>query len=56
MEIPENLLTYIKEQAKIVHHGRITIEINQTIPKMDVVVESRERFIPKKEDKKVKGN
>ena len=54
MEIPENLLNYIKDQAKKVHHGRITIEINATNNKMDVVVESRERFGPKnpKDDSK----
>lgn len=53
MEIPDNLLNYIKEQANKVHHGRITIEINDTAHKMDVVVESRERFFGKE---KVEGN
>lgn len=51
MKIPDNLISYIKEQAGKVHHGRITIEINETIPKIDVVVEHRQRFIEKEKKK-----
>ena len=51
MEIPENLFNYIKDQAKKVHHGRITIEINKTSNKMDVIVESRQRFYDKNKEK-----
>lgn len=50
-EIPDDLLNYIKEQAKKIHHGRITIEINQSSRKMDVIVESRERFYGKNGEK-----
>lgn len=45
VEIPQNLLEYIAEQARGIHHGVIRIEINTDTPhKIDVVTESRERF------------
>lgn len=45
VDIPQNLLDYIAEQAKGIHHGVIRIEINTDTPhKIDVVTESRERF------------
>ena len=45
VEIPQNLLDYIAEQARGIHHGVIRIEINTDTPhKVDVVTESRERF------------
>jgi len=44
MTIPENLLDYVKSEAEKVHHGRIIIELNKTSDKIDVIIESRERF------------
>lgn len=45
VEIPQNLLDYIAEQARGIHHGVIRIEINTGMPhKIDVITESRERF------------
>ena len=44
MELNENIIWYIKEEAKRIHHGCIKIEINTTSKKIDVVTESRERF------------
>lgn len=45
VEIPQNLLDYISEQARNIHHGVIRVEINTDAPhKIDVVTESRERF------------
>ena len=44
MNIPDNLLKYVQSEARRIHHGRITIELNETSNKMDVIVESRERF------------
>lgn len=45
VEIPQNLLNHIKDEAGRIHHGRIIIEINADKPgKVDVITESRERF------------
>jgi len=44
MDLPDNLLTFIKTEAKRIHHGSITIELNKTANKIDVVCGSRERF------------
>lgn len=45
VEIPQNLVDYIMEQARGIHHGVIRIEINADTPhKIDVITESRERF------------
>lgn len=44
MEIPENLLAFIKTEARRIHHGRIIIELNATSDKIDVITELRERF------------
>lgn len=44
MNIPNNLVDFIKSEAKRVHHGRIILEINETSDKVDVITESRERF------------
>jgi len=54
MEIPNNLMDYVKSEAKRVHHGKVIIEINQTSDKIDVVTESRERFIRNNKNKEMR--
>lgn len=45
VDIPQNMLDYIAEAARGIHHGTIRIEINADTPhKVDVITESRERF------------
>lgn len=44
MIIPENLLTYIKEESKKIKHGKIIININEINKHVDVTVENTERF------------
>lgn len=45
VEIPQNMLDYIAEAARGIHHGTIRIELNADTPhKVDVITESRERF------------
>ena len=46
MKLPENIIEFIKQEASRIHHGKIIIELNETSDKIDVVVESRERFLP----------
>jgi hypothetical protein len=47
VHLPDNLLAYIKQEAERMHHGRIIIEVNVDKPdKIDVITESRERFVP----------
>lgn len=52
MELNDKLIAHLRKEAKDVHHGRITIELNETANKIDIVTESRERF--KNEPKPVK--
>lgn len=52
MEIPEALISFIKEEATRVHHGKIIIEINETAKKIDVITEARTRFLDKGIEKK----
>lgn len=52
MKLPENIIDFIKAEANRIHHGKIIIEINETSDKIDVVVESRERFKPDDKEKK----
>lgn len=47
MEIPETLFAHIKNEARSVQHGRVTIEINESAGKIDVVTESRKRWSSK---------
>lgn len=48
VEIPENLLQYIREECTRIHHGTIRIEINADKPdKIDVITEYRQRFSEK---------
>lgn len=54
MEIPNNLMDFVKSEAKRVHHGRVIIEINQTSDKLDVVTESRERFVRQGKEKEMR--
>lgn len=45
VNIPDNLLQFIREEASRIHHGKIVIEINRDKPnKIDVVTEHRQRF------------
>jgi len=44
IELPEEIVQHIKEEARRIHHGQITIELNATSGKIDVVSGSRERF------------
>ena len=45
VEIPQNMLDYIADAARGIHHGTIRVEINADTPhKVDVITESRERF------------
>lgn len=45
VEIPQNLVDYIVETARSIHHGTIRIELNADNPhKVDVITETRERF------------
>jgi hypothetical protein len=45
VEIPQTVLDLIKETARSMRYGEIRIEIRADRPrKVDVVVESRERF------------
>lgn len=55
MRIPDNLIQYVKNMAAKMHHGRITIEINETANKVDVVVENRERFDKESEQREFKS-
>ena len=44
MDIPNELQDHIKKELKKVKHGRITVEINETRGKIDVITEARKRF------------
>lgn len=44
MEIPDNLVEYVKEEARRIGHGTITIEIIEERGKVDVVTQRRKRF------------
>ncbi len=55
MIIPENCIEYVKKEAKRVHHGKIIIEINETNDKIDVVTESRERFLKSRNNRMNNG-
>lgn len=48
MEIPANLWKHVQDEVRRVHHGRVIIELNKTSDKIDVVTESRERFMSEK--------
>jgi hypothetical protein len=46
MQMSDKLLSHVKNQVALVHHGRVIIEVNETSNKIDVITESRERFKP----------
>lgn len=51
MEIDQNTINHIKEEARKMEHGKIVVQINGTSSYVDVVVEKRQRF-KKESDKK----
>ncbi len=51
MDIPDNLLDYVKEEARRFGHGRIIIELNESADKVYVVTEFRRRFSVEEERK-----
>lgn len=52
MEIPDNLLEYVRETAAKIGHGRVIIELNESSKKIDVISETRKRF--NKDDEEVR--
>lgn len=48
MKIPDVLVNHIRQEAGKIHHGKIIIELNETNNKIDVITESRERFLKEK--------
>ena len=44
MVIPDNLIEYVKAEAKGIAHGKIIININESNKHIDVTVETTERF------------
>lgn len=54
MRLPKNILEYIEKEAEQIHHGRIILELNDTLDKVDIIVENRERFSKEKnEDREI---
>lgn len=51
-EMKKSVLDFVTSEMEKVHHGKIVIELNQTSNKIDVVTESRERFIKDNENSK----
>jgi len=43
--ITENLMKYIKNEIEQIEFGSVTIKLNGTSNKVDVVTESRQRFV-----------
>lgn len=48
MEIPDHLIQYVKEEARILNHGRIIININESNKHIDITTEKAVRFYPEK--------
>jgi hypothetical protein len=48
MEIPQNLIDYIKEEARVLAHGRIIVNINESNKHIDITTEKAVRFYPDK--------
>lgn len=42
--IPDNVFKYIQKEAEKIKYGKITIELNENGPFIDVITEERRRF------------
>jgi len=54
LELPANVVETIKNEYRGLEYGKITIEVNKTSNKIDVITERRARF-NKSDDKYHKG-